>query len=52
MSIETVQALASQQRHMDIIEEALFSAQDQLKRMRLEHEEIMQLIIKENRENR
>jgi arginine deiminase len=49
MTIETIQALASQQRHMDIIEEQLFDAQDQLKKMRLEHEELMTKIIEENR---
>jgi hypothetical protein len=49
MTVEQIQKLATQQRHMDIIEEQLFDAQDQLKKMRLEHEEIMQEIIKENR---
>jgi hypothetical protein len=50
MTIETLEALQTQQRHMDIIEEALFDAQDQLKKMRLEHEEIMQQIVREERE--
>jgi hypothetical protein len=49
MTIETLEALQTQQRHMDIIEELIFDAQDQLKTMRLEHEELMTIIIEENR---
>jgi len=50
MTLDTMAKLSSQQRHMDIIEEALFAAQDQLKTMRLELETIMTDIVKENRE--
>ena len=50
ITLNTMEALASQQRHMDIIEELIFDAQDQLKKMRLEHEEIMQQIVREERE--
>lgn len=50
MTIETMQKLLTQQRHMDIIEDSLLQIQDQLKNMRLEHEEIMTNIVKEERE--
>lgn len=50
MTVETIQKLLTQQRHMDIMEDKLLQIQDQLKTMRLEHEEIMQQIIKEERE--
>lgn len=49
MTIETIQALSTQQRHMDILEQLIFDAQVQLKQMRQDHEEIMQIIIKDNR---
>lgn len=49
ISLDTINALGAQLRHMDIIEEQLFDAQDQLKRQRQELEDIMQSIIKENR---
>lgn len=48
ISLNTVNALGAQFRHMDIIEEQLFNAQDQLKRQRQELEDIMQQIIKED----
>lgn len=47
--LDTIQKLASQQRHMDILEDRLLDTLEQLKIMRLEHEEIMQQIIKDNR---
>jgi hypothetical protein len=49
MTIETLEALQTQQRHMDILEDMTFQLADQLKTMRLEHEEIMQQIVRENR---
>lgn len=50
MTIETMQKLLTQQRHMDVIEDQLLQILDQLKNMRLEHEEIMTNIVKEHRE--
>jgi hypothetical protein len=52
MTIETIQALASQQRHMDIIEDCLLDALEQLKRQRKEHEQIMIDIVKEERNSK
>ena len=49
ISLDTMAKLSSQQRHMDIIEEALFEAQDQLKTIRLELETIMTDIVKDER---
>ena len=49
MTLDTMAKLSSQQQHMDIIEKALFAAQDQLKTMRLELETIMTDIVKEER---
>lgn len=49
ITLNTINALSAQQRHMDIIEDKLLDALDQLKRQRTELEEIMQQIIKENR---
>ena len=49
-TIETILKLSTQQRHMDIMEDLIFDLADQLKTMRAEHEQIMQAIIKENRE--
>lgn len=49
MTIETIQQLATQQTHMDILEDKLLQIQVQLKQMRQEHELIMQDIIKDNR---
>lgn len=50
MTVETMQKLLTQQRHMDIIEDQLLQILDQLKNMREEHEEIMTNIVKEERE--
>lgn len=50
MSLETLLKLSAQLRHMDIIEDQLFAAQVQLKNQRTELEEIMQQIVRENRE--
>lgn len=50
MTVETMQKLLTQQRHMDIIEDQLLQILDQLKTMRQEHEEIMTNIVKEERE--
>ena len=50
ITIDTIQALASQQRHMDILEDRLLDSLEQLKIQRTELEEIMQHIIKDNRE--
>jgi hypothetical protein len=53
MTVNTISKLASQQRHMDILEDRLLDALEQLKIMRTEHEEIMTDIIKEiSREER
>ena len=49
ITLNTIEALSAQQRHMDIIEEQLFDAQVQLKRQRTELEDIMTQIIRENR---
>lgn len=49
MSLETIQALATQQRHMDMLEDRLLDALEQLKKQRTELEEIMTTIVKENR---
>lgn len=49
MTVGTIQALQTQQRHMDILEDRLLDSLEQLKKMRQEHEEIMQQIIKEER---
>jgi CII-binding regulator of phage lambda lysogenization HflD len=49
MTLETINKLQTQQRHMDILEEKIFELADQLKTMRAEHEEIMTTIIEENR---
>lgn len=49
MTIETIQQLATQQTHMNILENQLLQIQVQLKQMRQEHEIIMQDIIKDNR---
>lgn len=49
MTIETIQQLATQQTHMNILEDKLLQIQVQLKQMRQEHELIMQDIIKDNR---
>lgn len=49
MTIETIQQLATQQTHMNILEDRLLQIQVQLKQMRQEHEIIMQDIIKDNR---
>ena len=49
MTIETLLQLASQQRHMDIIEDRLLDSLEQLKTMRTEFEEILTNIVKENR---
>jgi len=49
ISLETVNALSTQQRHMDIIEDRLLDTLEQLKIMRQEHEQLMTDIIKENR---
>jgi hypothetical protein len=49
MSLEQLSNLATQQRHMDIIEDRLLDTLEQLKIMREEHEEIIQQLIKENR---
>ena len=42
ITLDTLAKLSSQQRHMDIIEENLFDAQVQLKKMRGELKEIME----------
>jgi hypothetical protein len=49
ISLDTVAKLATQQRHMDILEDRLLDTLEQLKTMRLEHEELMTIIIEENR---
>jgi hypothetical protein len=49
MSLEQLSNLATQQRHMDIIEDRLLDTLEQLKIMRQEHEELMTELIKENR---
>lgn len=49
MTIDSIQKLATQQTHMDILENQLLQIQIQLKQMRQEHELIMQDIIKDNR---
>ena len=48
MKIERIQQLATQQQHMNLLEDMLLQMQIQLKQMRQEHEEIMQSIIKDN----
>jgi hypothetical protein len=50
IALDTMAKLATQQRHMDILEDMIFQLADQLKTMRLEHEEIMQQIVREERE--
>jgi len=49
ITIDTIQALASQQRHMDILEDRLLDSLEQLKIQRTELEEIMQQIVREER---
>lgn len=49
MTVELIQQLATQTTHLDIIETQLLDALEQLKKLRQEHEEIMQNIIKENK---
>lgn len=49
MTIELLQQLATQQTHMNILEDRLLQMQIQLKQMRQEHELIMQDIIKDER---
>lgn len=49
MTLELLLKLASQQRHMDILEDRLLDALEQLKIQRTELEEIMTQIVKENR---
>ena len=50
ITLDTMGKLALQQRHMDIIEEQLLDALDQLKKMRQEHENIMIMIVEETNE--
>lgn len=49
MNIELALKLASQQTHMDIIENMLLDLAAQLKTMRQEHEQLMTEIVEENR---
>lgn len=49
MILDTLNKLATQQRHMDILEDRLLDTLEQLKKMRQEHEEIMTTILKEER---
>jgi hypothetical protein len=49
ITLDTMAKLSTQQRHMDILEDMIFQLADQLKTMRLEHEELMTIIIEENR---
>jgi hypothetical protein len=49
MTLEMLDKLQTQQRHMDILEDRLLDALEQLKTMRQEHELIMQQIVRENR---
>jgi hypothetical protein len=49
ITIDTMRALASQQRHMDILEDRLLDSLEQLKIQRKELEQIMTTIVKENR---
>lgn len=49
MTVELIQQLSTQTTHLDIIENQLLDALEQLKKLRQEHEEIMQNIIKENK---
>lgn len=44
---EALIAIKTQIRHIDIMEEALFDAQVQLKKMREEHQAIIDMIKKE-----
>lgn len=50
MTVEQLEMIASQFRHIDIIEEQLFDAQIQLKKLREDLEDIMTQLIKDNRE--
>lgn len=50
MTLDTLTKLSTQQRHMDILEDRLLDTLEQLKKMRQEHEEIMQEIIREERD--
>lgn len=49
MTIATLEAISTQQKHMDILEVKLLEAQIRLQRMREEQEEIIQMIIRDNR---
>jgi len=49
MTIGLLAKVATQKRHMDIMEDRLFQLADQLKNMRLEYDEIIAQIIEENR---
>lgn len=49
MTLDTLNRLQTQQRHMDILEDRLLDSLEQLKKMRQEHEEIMTTILKEER---
>lgn len=50
MTIETLNAISTQQRHMDILEDRLLDTLEQLKKQRTELEEIMTTIVKEERD--
>lgn len=50
MTVEHLELLATQQRHMDIIEDRLLDALEQLKKQRTELEDILTQLAKENRE--
>jgi hypothetical protein len=49
ITLDTMAKLSTQQRHMDILEDRLLDALEQLKIQRTELEEIMQTIVRENR---
>jgi hypothetical protein len=50
ITLDTMAKLSSQQRHMDILEDRLLDALEQLKIQRTELEEIMTTIVEEERE--
>jgi len=50
MTVDTILKLQTQQRHMDILEDRLLDSLEQLKIQRTELEDIMQQIVREERE--
>lgn len=49
MSVEDMMLISSLERQIDLIEDHLFQAQDQLKQLRADYYEAVNKIIEENR---